>query len=428
MGLTPRASPRSNRQVRHRAVSRAPAPIRRRGRGRATYDGDVPEPLPVPTGDGATRVLPRLEAALAGTSPAVIPYAADSPAPDVPPTASTDLPDGLALCVGTSGSTGTPKLTMLTGGALLASAVAAHDVLGGPGQWLLAVPAHHVAGVQVLIRSLVAGTTPVCLDLAAGFTPEGFTAATGRLTGARRYTALVPTQLARLLGDETGRGALTAYDAVLVGGAGTPPALLSRAREGGVTAVTTYGMSETAGGCVYDGRPLPGALVAEDHGRILLGGATLAAGYLGRPDLTAAAFTTDAAGARWFRTDDVGHRDVEGRWHVDGRLDDLINTGGLKVAPRLVEEALTTHVPGVREAVVVGVPDPEWGQAVCAAVVVGDGRRPLEDEVRDALSGHLPRHALPRRVAVVDALPLRGPGKPDRAAIRSVFADLPTST
>jgi O-succinylbenzoic acid--CoA ligase len=394
----------------------------------ATYDGDVPEPLPIPTGDGATRLLPRLEAALAGTAPAVIPYAADSPVPDVPPADSTDLPDGLVLCVRTSGSTGIPKLTMLTGGALLASALGTHDVLGGPGQWLLALPAHHVAGIQVLIRSIVAGTTPVGLDLASGFTPEGFAAATARLTGARRYTALVPTQLDRLLGDATARAALTAYDAVLVGGAGTPPALLRGARAAGVRAVTTYGMSETAGGCVYDGRPLPGTHVVEDDGRILLGGATLAAGYLGRPDLTAAAFTADSSGTRWFRTDDVGHRDADGRWHVDGRLDDLINTGGLKVAPRVVEEALTAHVPGVREAVVVGVADPEWGQAVCAAVVVADGRRLLEDEVRDALRGHLPRHALPRRVAVVEALPLRGPGKPDRAAIRSVFAGRATAT
>jgi O-succinylbenzoic acid--CoA ligase len=235
----------------------------------------------------------------------------------------------------------------------------------------------------------------------------------------------VPTQLGRLLDDEAGTAALRGLDAVLVGGAGSPPRLLERAAAAGVAVVTTYGMSETAGGCVYSGVPLRGTLVRRgDDGRLHLGGPTLASGYLGRPDLTAAAFGTDADGTRWFATDDTGHVDGDGRWHVDGRLDDLVNTGGLKVAPRLVEEALLEHLPSVAECAVVAVPDPEWGEVVAAALVLTDGATaPTLEEVRAALRGPLPAHALPRRVAVLAALPLRGPGKPDRPALRAILAD-----
>jgi len=186
--------------------------------------------------------------------------------------------------------------------------------------------------------------------------------------------------------------------------------------------VTTYGMSETAGGCVYDGHALDVSRVQlEEDGRIRLGGSTLAQGYLDEPALSAASFVVDNTAMRWFRTDDAGHLDDRGALIVDGRIDDLINTGGLKVAPRQVEEALT-QLDTVAEAVVVGTPDPEWGQLVSAAIVVTQGGSPPTlDEVRDRLRGMLPDHALPRRLAILTALPLRGPGKPDRAAVRRHF-------
>jgi O-succinylbenzoic acid--CoA ligase len=125
-------------------------------------------------------------------------------------------------------------------------------------------------------------------------------------------------------------------------------------------------------------------------------------------------------GEVWFRTDDVGHLD-EGALVVDGRIDDLINTGGLKVVPRLVEAALV-QLDAIAEAIVVGSPDPEWGQAVSAAVVVAPGSSPPTlDDVRDQLRGILPDHALPRRLTTLPTLPLRGPGKPDRAEVRRLF-------
>jgi len=387
------------------------------------------QPLPVPPGAGALAVRSALAAALAGDGPALVPFPAGSPTADLPEV-TPGLPDGLALVVGTSGSTGTPKRALLTAAALRASAQATHDRLGGPGQWLLAMPAHHVAGLQVLVRSIVAGTEPRAVDTTAGFTVEAFAAATAGLDEGvpRHYTALVPTQLVRLLDDPRGQEALQRYDAVLLGGAATPTTLLAAADAAGLRVLTTYGMSETAGGCVYAGEPLACSRVRIGaDGRVLLGGDTLAAGYLGRPDLTAAVFSRDDEGRRWFRTDDLGHVDRDGRLVVDGRADDVINTGGVKVAPRQVEDALLTHVPGVSEAVVVGTPDPEWGEAVGAVVVLAPGRAALDlGEVRAALRDVLPGPSLPRRVVAVASIPVRGPGKPDRREIRRIVVGTAT--
>ena len=381
-------------------------------------------PLPIAAGAAAAQALPVLREAVEGGF-AVLPYAAGGHPVPVP---DGTVPDpGTALVVGTSGSTGSPKLAMLPAAALAASARATHTRLGGPGSWLLAMPPHHIAGVQVLLRCLAAGTEPGFVDLSHGFTPRAFAAAAASLGGGRRYTALVPTQLLRVLDDPDACEAVAGFDAVLVGGAASSPTLLARARQVGATVVTTYGMSETCGGCVYDGTPLDTtAIRADDEGRIHLGGQTLASGYLGRPDLTAAAFVTDADGVRWFRTDDVGHRDAAtDRWHVDGRIDDVISTGALKVSPRVVEDALTS-LADIAEAVVLGLEDDEWGQVVAAAVVVSAGApQPSVLAVRDALRGTLEDHALPRRLLVLERLPLRGPGKPDRAGIAALFHTRP---
>ena len=157
------------------------------------------------------------------------------------------------------------------------------------------------------------------------------------------------------------------------------------------------------------------------HEAVLVG--TLGLGILIRAVL-AAAFGTDEDGVRWFRTDDVGHTDERARLHVDGRVDDLVTTGGLKVAPRLVEEAVVAHVPGVREVVVVGTPHAEWGQAVSVlAVLEPDAvRRGLTAaDLRAHLRGILPDHALPVRAATAETVPLAGPGKPDRRAVAALL-------
>ena len=244
--------------------------------------------------------------------------------------------------VRTSGSTGAPKATVLTVDALAASSMATAFALKGEGQWLLALPVQYVAGVQVLVRSLFAGTRPWVMDLAGGFTPEAFTAAALELTDKIRFTSLVPTQLQRLLDSPSAEtlAVLRRFNAILLGGGPASPELLDAARDAGVRVVTTYGSAETCGGCVYDGFPLEDVLVrvAED-GRILLGGATVAAGYLEAPELSAATFIEED-GVRWYRTNDLGELDADGRLTVLGRADDVVITGGVKVSAAHVQAEL----------------------------------------------------------------------------------------
>jgi O-succinylbenzoic acid--CoA ligase len=327
---------------------------------------------------------------------------------------------GAALVITTSGSTGVPKFVVLSASALRASAGATAERLGGPAAWLLALPAEHIAGVQVIVRSLLAGAVPAVQDLREGFRPDDFVAATAELPGGRRCTSLVPTQLGRLL--DAGGSALVAlrsYDAVLVGGAALDPGLRARAATAGARVVTTYGMSETAGGCVYDGLPLDGVRVHLDEGgRIRLGGPTLADGYLGAPAETAAVFD-----GGWFRTTDLG-RWRDGRLEVLGRADDVIISGGENVAPVAVERVLAAQA-GVRAACVVGLPDAEWGQVVAAAVVAEPGNGEPDavraDRWRAAVRTELGRAAVPRVVLAVPEIPLRGVGKPDRRAVTELL-------
>ncbi len=328
------------------------------------------------------------------------------------------------VVVTTSGSTGQPKWVQLSATALGASAAATHARLGGPGRWLLALPAQHVAGLQVLVRATLAGTRPAVLDLRGGFDPAAFGAAGQRLAQdaiggcctARCYTALVPTQLARLL--ETDPDSLAGFDAVLLGGGAAPDRLLRRARAAGVRVVTTYGMTETAGGCVYDGWPLQGTQVRVDgDGNIELAGPMLATGYLDAPEETAATFRDG-----WFRTSDLGRLDGQGRLRVLDRADDVVVTGGLNVAPADVE-AVLIGLPGVAAACVVGLPDPEWGERVTAVVVPADpGRPPDPAALRAAARRLLTGAQAPKEIVLFDSLPLRGLGKPDRGAVRAMLA------
>ena len=370
--------------------------------------------------DGSPAAIARLRAALADAldgGPAVLPLDARAPAakslveamaPDEPVEAGT------AAIVATSGSTGTPKGVLLSPGALLASADATHARLGGAGTWLLATPAHYIGGLQVLVRSLRAGTEPAVLDTSGGFRAEAFADAAAKLADLPRphYTALVPTQLARLL-DEGGRAAEAAagFDAIVLGGAALDAGLWERARRAGVRVCSAYGMSETASGCVYDGVPLDGVTVRlGDGGLVEVAGSTLAHGYRLRPAESARAF----AGGR-FRTSDLGRFTEDGRLEILGRSDDVINTGGVKIAAAAVERALAAE-PGVAQVCVVGVPDTRWGEAV-VAVVVAAGTPPDAGTLRARVRAALGAAAAPKRVLFASRLPLRGPGKIDRRAV-----------
>ena len=359
-----------------------------------------------------------LPAALDGTGPAALPLPAErglraTIVGALQPALSVALErDDVALVVATSGMSASPKGVMLTASALLRSAAAAHERLGGVGQWLLALPTHHIAGVQVLVRSIVGGRDPVVMDLTRGFSTEAFVAATSLVTAERRYTSLVPTQLARLL-DGNAIDALRAYDAVLVGGAAPLPGLIERAQRRGVNVVLTYGLSETCGGCVYDGLPLDEVSVAlTDGGRIVVGGPTVFAGYLGRPDLTAQTLV----GGRVV-TQDLGRIDSSGRLEVLGRMDDVVVSGGENVSLPAVETALSER-SDIAEAAAIGLPDDDWGQRVVVFVVA---LSTIDDaDVRAAVVARLGRAAAPRDVIVVHELPRTGPGKVDRRALRAM--------
>ncbi|WP_176921151.1 o-succinylbenzoate--CoA ligase [Pseudonocardia oroxyli] len=366
--------------------------------------------------DSLDDLVGALTAATDGSGPAVLPLAAADHRRGASAPPADEVPDEVAVVISTSGSTGRPKHVMLSAAALTASARATEERLGGPGRWVLALPVDHVAGVQVVLRALAAGAPPVLQDVRDGFRPAGFARATGRLPhGARRYTSLVPTQLGRIL-DEGAAAmyALAGYDAVLVGGAALAPALRERAEAAGIRVVATYGMSETCGGCVYDGLPLAGVDARVDPaGRLSLGGPVLASGYLGDPAATAASFV----GGR-FVTGDLGRWDGE-RLVVLGRADDVIVTGGEKVAPAAVERVLAAQA-GVAAVCVVGLPDPEWGQVVAAAIVPS-GAGPDLEAVRAAVRATEGRAAVPRRMQLVAELPLRGVGKPDRTAVAALL-------
>lgn len=317
---------------------------------------------------------------------------------------------GSAVVVLSSGSTGDPKAVVLSAAAIRAGAEATHARLGGPGHWLLPLPSHYVAGLMVLARAHLAGTTVVPLARDLADLPDA------DLPTGRRYLSVVPTQLVRALERPDLVAALAGLDAVLVGGGAVDPTVLDRARRAGITAVTTYGMSETCGGCVYDGVPLDGVDVGVDEDdRISVCGPVLFSGYRGRPDLTTAAFESGC-----FRTADRGgwFTDREGthRLEVLGRVDDVVVSGGYNVDLFAVEHrALSWPERGTAEIVVIGVPHAQWGMEV---VAVTDGPLPV-DGLRTWVRAELPVFAAPRRLVVLDRLPQTAGGKVDRQRLRS---------
>jgi o-succinylbenzoate---CoA ligase len=399
----------------------------------------------LPPADAAARLLDALPAALDGTGPALLPLDPELPRARLAalleafaPTA-VETTDGLercpaprspnevhrrepgvapevALVIATSGSTGQPKGAQLSGAALLASARASMRRIGaGPGQrWLCCLPTFHIAGIGVLVRSLLAGTVPVVADRL----DAGALAASGCA-----HVSLVPTQLRRML--DAGAD-LAALSTILLGGAAIPAGLLDEARAAGARVITSYGMSETCGGCVYNGMPLDEVQVDIGPGhRIRVAGPVLFSGYRLRPDLSA-----QARDGRWFVTSDLGSIGPSGELLVRGRADDVINTGGEKVVAAEVEAALVTCA-GVRAVAVVGRPDREWGEAVTAFVVPADPLSPPDlPDIREAVRQRLPAHAVPAVLMLVPDLPMLPSGKPDREALRAravTAAPLPIS-
>lgn len=390
---------------------------------------------------------------------------------------SVEAAEPIALVVGTSGSTGTPKRTALTARALAASAAATENFFdsnsNAASQWLLALPAHYIAGAQVLARSVLAGTAPVIarsVTEPVHFSPEVFLQAVERMSSARRFISLVPTQLHKLLESADANPSLGAeihealgsFTGILLGGAPASADLLAAAAALGLNTVTTYGSAETAGGCVYSGSVLPGVrveLVPEEGmpavpdiegkpaqvGRIWISGAHLASGYIGDAARTAEHFFTAVDGTRWYRTDDYGllspaHdpdsavHGSEPRLQVLGRSDDVLISGGVKISARAVATVLEEH-PAVREACVIGLPDARWGTAIAAAVTLvpsaDAAAAPTENSpapneelcalLRARCAEKLGAPAAPKQLSILPDFPLTSTGKPDRAKIYSIL-------
>jgi O-succinylbenzoic acid--CoA ligase len=432
----------------------------------AALDGSGPALLPLDPG------LPpaRLAELLGAFAPSAI--VTQDGVESLPAGDRQGLAEDVAVVLGTSGSTGVPKGAEITASALLASARASLGRIGGDGggRWLCCLPTHHISGLGVLVRSLVTGTEPLVVDRVDASVIAGCDC---------DYVSLVPTQLGRLL---AAGAPLDRFLAILLGGAAIPGELLAAAAAAGARVVTTYGMTETCGGCVYDGVPLDGVEVGNDQdGRIRIRGPVLFSRYRLAP-----ALTRDCLRDGWFTTSDLGGLGADGRLSLRGRADDVINTGGEKVVPAEVE-AVLRRCEGVADVAVVGVPDPDWGEQVVAivvpAVIASDGsvaapnlgvtqaprttpaRRttrgpgpgavvnagpgavvnagpgvvvnagpgapsppgapppagaPTLERLSAAVRATLPRYAAPRRVVYIDQLPMLASGKPDRLRLRDI--------
>jgi O-succinylbenzoic acid--CoA ligase len=294
-------------------------------------------------------------------------------------------PTQAAVVIGTSGTTGAPKEIFLSSHALVASARASNAFVGAKlgDTWSLLLPLTHVAAVNVFVRAFELGTIPVDLRNHSGEYPRV------------NFTAIVPTQLFRALnGDDHLLKHLQGAQKVLVGGAALSNAIRNQATAAGINVVTTYGMSETSGGCVYNGEILEGTEVEVRGGSIFIRGNILALNL----DLSDG----------WFETKDLGEFADE-KLVVIGRSDDVIISGGENLSLNSVESILNEIFPDIQCAAF-SIDDPQWGQTLHIAVV----GEVVTDRISSVLEEKIGAFAKPKGIHFVNSLPLLGIGKVDR--------------
>jgi O-succinylbenzoic acid--CoA ligase len=388
---------------------------------------------------GVLKLASVIGPALDGSGPAIAPMA-DSPEfvfkqtlaalrPDDPkfPLESNDI----AIVSATSGSTGTPKGVMLSQQALFASATAFGNRFGTNNRWVVSMPVHRIAGIMVLVRSWY-HSSPFEIDPSVGgarqFEAAAFAATTMRAVrecdkdGRALMVSLVPTQIARLIeAGSVGIEALQSYDVILSGAATTPQPMLNKMRELGIKVSISYGMTETCGGCVFDGRPLDGVNVSLgtkndiEPGRVTISGPVAASGYRLRPDLDAVSFISGQV-----QTHDVGKLDAGGLLHILGRMDDVVTVGGVNVALSAVE-SLIRHHPVIEDVAVIDLQDDLWGSIPVAYIVTRNNvsdTSSLISEVQATVRDQIGRAAVPRTVQIVTSLPMLDSGKIDRISLR----------
>lgn len=326
-----------------------------------------------------------LKSALFDAGPPLLVLEAANWPPDLP-----QVPSEVALVVATSGSSGSAKYVLHTPETLLASARATHTYLSAqPGErWALRLPLTHIAGLMVIVRSFLLNS---------------------ELSENGEYQAVVPTQLFRALqGGET-LGALQNAKAVLVGGGPSEIKLIEDARAAGINVITTYGMSETAGGCVYDGRPLAGVKIALDNAQqIFITGPQVAMGYLDGS-------TGFQDGG--FLTQDIGQWRKDGLLEILGRADDVVISGGEKILLTAIEQRIRL-MPGLLDVHLFTRKSAEWGEEVVCAVVGNDST--TLSAIRDHVAECFPRSFAPRALILLAEMPLRGIGKPDRDTLKGL--------
>jgi len=331
------------------------------------------------------------------------------------------VPAEAAVVVETSGTTGTPKQVWLSKDAILSSARTTSRAAGAEGVWWLALPTHYIAGLQVVVRSLLAGYEPVVspqgLDTVGKLREVLSELREATANDVPLYCSLVPTQLAQLV-DAVEAGELEAHDLslfarILVGGQRIDTRLIERANAVGAVVTRTYGAAETSGGCVWDGEALVEVSLDIVDGRVAISGPMLAGGYLGDDTLSREAFP-ERGGKRWFLSRDFGSID-DGHLVVNGRMDDVIISGGVKVSLDDVERVVREQA-GVSDAIVVSTANSHWGEVPVVVTTTQCDLEQLRIAVREALGPA----AQPQSVITLDDIPLLRSGKPDQRAIREL--------
>ena len=330
----------------------------------------------------------------------------DGPALSLGSVSVEKAPQRIALIVNTSGSTGPVKEVGLSARALLESAKSANKFVGAKsGQiWSLMLPLTHIAGINVLVRSMELGTVPIDAREVSGKYPFA------------DFTAVVPTQLFRALnGDKDLLEHLISAQAVLVGGAALAADLRDAARNAGINVIETYGMTETCGGCIYNGTPLDGTEFEIDElGTISIASKSLATTYLNAPEAW-----NERIRNGYFVTTDIGHLE-DGRLVVTGRSDDVIVTGGENVSLAEVESVVKNTFSGI-DCAAFALADSQWGQSLQLAIA-GDVK-PEQSAINEYLTSQISRAAKVKNFVYLAELPRTSLGKVDRARLAEIAAE-----
>lgn len=354
--------------------------------------------------------------------------------------------------------------------------------------WILAIPGQHIGGFLVILRSVLAGKRPHLLPLSEGFSGHKLAGLIRQLEKRKTnitpprtiHISLVPTQIQRCLKEAESTDALKQLSQILIGGAATSQKTQKEIRKAGLKATYTYGMTETCGGCVYDGIPLPGSAIRLKSGRVYLQCSGMMTGYLDEPPgkglvripkQEKSEENGEDIGYDWLKTNDLGQLTVGyggesesietqkeaekprlRRLEILGRIDRVAVCGGKKIPLGIVQNAIdklghtnpigtaSELAPWLEHSVVTKIPDTDWGEIVTVAVTAtattelfpkslpSETLKENLQKLRTALEDTLPKHYLPRAIVFVAEIPLLANGKIDQIRLEQKAAEAATAT